>query len=284
MVIYKTTNLINGKIYIGQDSRNNPNYYGSGKVLKSAISKYGKENFQKEILEYCATKDELNEREIYWIQFYKSNISGYNISTGGNGGNLGNVVNDKISKTIKLMYNDPDSIYNSTEYRLKLSGAKKGHVVTEETKEKISNAQKGVNGYWYGKKNDGHSKKMKEKYKSGDLCPWNKGLLYNDDIRNKISESHKGQIPWNKGKKDIYSQETRKKMSEAKKGKTRPDLSEKLKKYYSENVSSKGKAIEDTRTHKIYTKVKDLREDLGLSEYMVKQLINKGILIWIPKK
>ena len=66
MIIYKTTNLINGKIYIGKDSNNNPDYYGSGTALKKAISKYGKENFKKETLDSC-TKENINEREIYWI-------------------------------------------------------------------------------------------------------------------------------------------------------------------------------------------------------------------------
>ena len=50
MVIYKTTNLINGKIYIGQDSKNNPKYLGSGVIFLKAIKKYGKENFVKETL------------------------------------------------------------------------------------------------------------------------------------------------------------------------------------------------------------------------------------------
>ena len=41
MIIYKTTNLINGKFYIGKDSKNDPNYLGSGKILKKAFKKYG---------------------------------------------------------------------------------------------------------------------------------------------------------------------------------------------------------------------------------------------------
>ena len=44
MVIYKTTNMINGKIYIGQDIKNNPKYLGSGKILKLSIRKYGRFN------------------------------------------------------------------------------------------------------------------------------------------------------------------------------------------------------------------------------------------------
>ncbi len=85
MVIYKTTNLINGKIYIGQDSKNNPEYLGSGIILKKAILKYGKENFKKEILEYCSTKEDLDKREKYWIKTLNTIKNGYNIAAGGNG-------------------------------------------------------------------------------------------------------------------------------------------------------------------------------------------------------
>jgi group I intron endonuclease len=85
MIIYKTTNLINGKIYIGQDSKNNPEYLGSGTIIKRAINKYGKENFKKEILDICLDKEELDIKEIYWIKELKSIENGYNISSGGNG-------------------------------------------------------------------------------------------------------------------------------------------------------------------------------------------------------
>ena len=69
MIIYKTTNLLNQNYYIGKDSRNNPHYYGSGLALKSAIKKYGKNNFFKETLEVVGGTDlsKLLEREIYWI-------------------------------------------------------------------------------------------------------------------------------------------------------------------------------------------------------------------------
>jgi group I intron endonuclease len=88
MVIYKTTNLINGKIYIGQDKNNNSNYFGSGAILKKAIKKYGKENFKKEILEVCETEEELNAKEIFWIKEMQSTnkILGYNISDGSKEG------------------------------------------------------------------------------------------------------------------------------------------------------------------------------------------------------
>lgn len=86
MIIYKTTNLLNGKFYIGKDEKNNPKYLGSGKILKLAINKNGVENFKKEILEECPTKKELNEREKYWITKLSATTLGYNIAEGGTGG------------------------------------------------------------------------------------------------------------------------------------------------------------------------------------------------------
>jgi len=70
MIIYVTKNLINGKKYIGKDSNNNPNYLGSGTLLKKAIKKYGRENFQKEILEECKNQQDLIKQEEYWLKYY----------------------------------------------------------------------------------------------------------------------------------------------------------------------------------------------------------------------
>jgi group I intron endonuclease len=91
MIIYKTTNLINGKIYIGKHTGKDLNYLGSGNLFFKALKKYGKENFKKEILEQCETLKQLNEREIYWIEFFKSNDLkiGYNLSKGGEGSGKG---------------------------------------------------------------------------------------------------------------------------------------------------------------------------------------------------
>jgi group I intron endonuclease len=85
MVIYKITNLVNNKIYIGQDSKNNPEYLGSGIIIKRAIKKYGKEFFNKDILEFCYSKEELDAKEKFWINKLNSIKKGYNISAGGGG-------------------------------------------------------------------------------------------------------------------------------------------------------------------------------------------------------
>lgn len=88
MIIYKTTNLKNNKTYIGKDLKNNPDYLGSGSVLKSALKKYGRINFKKEILCFCNSVEELNEKEKYFIKYFKSiNKAEYNIAEGGIGGN-----------------------------------------------------------------------------------------------------------------------------------------------------------------------------------------------------
>lgn len=85
--IYKTTNLVNNKIYVGKAKQNNPNYFGSGLKIASAIKKYGKHNFTKAILEEC-DDDIVSEREIYWISYFRSTDDsiGYNVSQGGEGG------------------------------------------------------------------------------------------------------------------------------------------------------------------------------------------------------
>lgn len=88
MIIYKTTNLVNGKFYVGKDSKNDPNYLGSGRILKRSIKKHGKENFKKEVLEVCVSEEHLNERERFWITELKCRERSdcYNIGEGGIGG------------------------------------------------------------------------------------------------------------------------------------------------------------------------------------------------------
>ena len=65
MIIYKTSNLINGMFYIGKDSKNRPTYLGSGILLNNDIRKYGKENFKKATIGNAETIDELNKKEIF---------------------------------------------------------------------------------------------------------------------------------------------------------------------------------------------------------------------------
>lgn len=97
--IYKLTNKINNKVYIGQtcqkpEDRWNDHRRNSGKLgtpLSNAIEKYGWNNFDKEIIDYASSLKEANEKEQYWIEYYQcatsayGKESGYNITLGGQG-------------------------------------------------------------------------------------------------------------------------------------------------------------------------------------------------------
>lgn len=94
--IYKITNKINNKVYVGQSHfietrweshKRNAFYKNSHSynyILYKAIRKYGVENFSFEIIEECSS-EELNKREKYWIDFYNSYKQGYNMTLGGEG-------------------------------------------------------------------------------------------------------------------------------------------------------------------------------------------------------
>lgn len=87
--VYITTNLINGKRYIGQSSYkrkiNHDCYLGSGKAIKKAIVKYGRENFSREVVFIAETREELTSKEIELISQYNAveDPSWYNIAAGG---------------------------------------------------------------------------------------------------------------------------------------------------------------------------------------------------------
>ncbi len=98
MIIYKATCIINDKIYIGQtknklEQRKNEHEYDAFHKFfethfHNSLRKYGIEKFKWSVIEECKTKIELNNREIYWINYYNSSNKkiGYNITKGGSGG------------------------------------------------------------------------------------------------------------------------------------------------------------------------------------------------------
>ena len=160
MIIYKTTNLINGKYYIGQDSKNDPSYLGSGKLLKYAIEKYGIENFQKEILETCNTKEQLNEREIFWITKLDAIETGYNIAQGGTGGDtLTN--HPDYEKIIATLRDRPKQKW--TEERRFARSGDKNPAKRLEVRKKISENRTGKTTGLFGDKNPAKRLEVRKK-------------------------------------------------------------------------------------------------------------------------
>lgn len=95
MHIYKITNKINGKWYIGKTNGRDLNYFGSGKLLKQAVDKYGKDNFERIILE--EVDSDINAREQYWIEQTNAvaDPMSYNLASGGEGGDLSKFIDYK---------------------------------------------------------------------------------------------------------------------------------------------------------------------------------------------
>ncbi len=144
-IIYKATNKVNGKSYIGQtvqefNIRINDHISRSSRKVDNfhfhnALRRYGSENFNWLILCSCKNKMELNSKEIYYIDKFDSFNSGYNMNIGGKG-NSGWTVSDeirnKISKSKKGVRLSP----RSKEWCSNISKGKMGSKLSKETIEK----------------------------------------------------------------------------------------------------------------------------------------------------
>jgi hypothetical protein len=241
MLIYKTTNLIDRKIYIGKYEGTRESYLGSGIYLKRAILKYGIENFKRENIDTASSRDELNNKEKYWISFYNSrdpNI-GYNISKGGDGFNSKHSEESKAKigsfhrgktrseEDRRKISDGRKGMKFSDDHRRNMSESKRGKMIgknnpfygkrhSEESKLKMSKSLQGREGCMKGKKHTEESKikmSISRKGKESHM----KGRKLSLETRNKISESQIGRIPWNKGKN--ISEEQKRKISETLKNK-----------------------------------------------------------------
>lgn len=140
MIIYKATNVVNRKVYIGQTT-NSLEYRkqqhfrdvkrkGRRKTyFINALSKYGIDNFKFEIIDKANSIKELNNKEIKWIKYYDSTNreKGYNLDSGGNNGKKTEYTKNIIGKHTKLLWKD-----NKLKNQM-LKGLKKG------TKQHIKN-------------------------------------------------------------------------------------------------------------------------------------------------
>jgi group I intron endonuclease len=177
-VIYKTTNLLNGKIYVGKRKieYNKNSYLGSGKYFRRAVKKYGKEKFKKEIIEVCHP-NVVNNREIFWIKELKAtelNI-GYNLDKGGTGGNKVVWTEEKRKELSDIIKLNPPLLgkKHSKETIELMSSLKKGvrnpmygRSLSEEKRRALSERHMGSNNPFFNKS---HSKETIAKIIAGNL-------------------------------------------------------------------------------------------------------------------
>ncbi len=209
--IYLTTNLINGKRYIGQkksDKFLGEGYLGSGTLLFRSIKKYGRKNFSVELLEIINTnQDDLNAREIYWIAKYDAvnDPMFYNLHMGGNGCS-GFRMPESVKQHLREIHlgeNNPQygkkgplsasfGVPLPEERKLKISEKLKGRKLPAEVVAKVAKKNTGK------KRTDAQRAKMKEaqnrpetrQKRSNSL----KQVKHSDEWRRKQSESMKGRI------------------------------------------------------------------------------------------
>lgn len=152
--VYKTTNLINGKYYIGAHKTNNPNdsYMGSGVALLNAMKKYGRENFIKEILFTFDNQDQMFMKEKELVEIGEHT---YNIMVGGKGGwDHIDISGDKNPMK------QPEVVE-----RMKSTSNKRGSYKTKrKLSASLSNLEKAIASN-IGRKRPEHSKLMKNKTK-----------------------------------------------------------------------------------------------------------------------
>ena len=212
-IIYKTTNKINGKIYVGQTiyHADNSKYLGSGKFLKNAIKKYGKENFMRETIEETNVKD-INNREIYWIAKLRATdkIVGYNIEPGG------------------------QPRHALSEYtKKKISKSEKGKIVSKESVEKM---RKSLKKLWSVDSDIGTSMRNN----MSELMKGENNPSKRSEVKRKISKSLTGKT---------FSDERKQHISDSLKGRT---LLEKTKKKISERSSGKGNGMYGRSAYSIW--------------------------------
>ena len=140
--IYKIINKLNNKIYIGKHKvpKNGEDFYrymGKGLAIRDAIKKYGKENFEKEILENIEDDEKqllVDEREKFWIKELNSlSPNGYNLSPGGEGG----CTSESAKKGAETRKRNGTN-KTTFEQRLKMSIAAKGKPKSELHKKHLS--------------------------------------------------------------------------------------------------------------------------------------------------
>jgi len=196
MVVYKVTNKINNKIYIGcainyenRIKAHKSCKYKGALLLHRAFLKYNIDNFDFEIVESYTTKEKMLLGEIKYIQKFNSiNPYGYNLHYGGKGGKI--QLTQEQLEARRVHAKSLTHIHIGNKYNL-------GKITTDETKKLISKKLK-------GKKRSDETKANISKSKIGNTN--SKGTVRTEEYKKKMSESLKGRK---------FSEEHKQKLSEA---------------------------------------------------------------------
>ncbi len=158
--LYKITNLLNNKIYVGVHKTSNidDNYMGSGRILTSAIKKYGIENFKKEILEYFDSSEKMFEREKEIVnEEFLSRPDVYNLRRGGQGGF------DLINKSEEILKKRNTKIARNRDNKSQIAGlllAKTKDSYRKNISLSLKERYKNEPGNFKGKSHSTESKKL----------------------------------------------------------------------------------------------------------------------------
>lgn len=183
--VYITTNLVNGKQYVGYHSSNDleDNYLGSGEALRGSIKKYGKEKFERRILEFINNPNNHLKIEEKWIKEYNTlTPNGYNISPKGGINISGGLSKESIQKMAKSR---KGQIPWNKGLKMSAEELEKNRKIwnSEEFKEKTGGSRR-------GKKHSAISCQKMSKSKKGK-SPWNKGIKLSEEQRKKFVESYR---------------------------------------------------------------------------------------------
>jgi hypothetical protein len=175
--VYKTTNLINNKYYIGVHSTDDldDGYFGSGKLLKRALKKYSKENFKREIIYFCESMDAAleKEKEIVNLEFVKCE-SNYNVAIGGSGGGLFGEDNPFFGKR------------HSEETKEIIRAKNSGKICTDEMRLKISKGLKDSEKWNLAMSDPNRGNRISKSLKASES---HKNAMASKEVREKISHS-----------------------------------------------------------------------------------------------
>jgi group I intron endonuclease len=231
MIIYKATNIINGKVYIGKtkytlENRKSEHFKKAKNpklLFHKALKKYGSDKFDWEVVFECNDELELNNAEIKFISEYNSIECGYNLTTGGEGGYtfskdvlacIGKhtkIRNDKFGnpfkgrqhsdKTKQLLSEKAKLRYQTKEHPLK------GVSISDNLKKVISKkVKKWLETNEPAMKGKTHSNEAKEAMRKARVDWYKKntngfkGKTHTDEVKKQISESTMGRVSPNKDK------------------------------------------------------------------------------------